>query len=293
MIFLIFVFIFRFLYLNCSSLSNYHLRFDFINLFYASMLYIIFSINNTFIWYLITKLNNCNINLLETIRIRLSSEFGKYIPGKIFSYGILLYNYENKNIPKKNIAFCSLQALLIPNLAVLIIALLSLYITDIPEINKYKFFLIFALAFCFMILHPKILLNASNIFLRIIKKETIDTPFSFRNTINVLIINIINWFIFGLAFYFFINSITDLSFSNFLYSTGAFAISGLMGMIAFFTPAGIGIREGFLILTLSYILPTAVASIIAITCRIWITILDVILFFIVFILAKHKISHGE
>jgi Uncharacterised protein family (UPF0104). len=285
---LIFFFIFRFLYLNINSLSAYPIHFDYRNLLYASILYFFFTINNTTIWYLITKLNTCNINLFETIKIRVYSEFGKYIPGKIFSYGILLYSYEKRNISKKMIAVCSFQELIISTLAVIIISLISVIFTNINEINKYKIILIIILIFFFIILHPKILLNISNFLFKLLKKESIETPFSFWNTFLVLVLYIINWLIFGLAFYFFINAIIDFSLNNFLYSTGAFAISGLIGLLAVFAPAGLGVREGILILILSYIIPSAVASIISITSRIWITLADIFLFLAIFILSKFK-----
>jgi glycosyltransferase 2 family protein len=290
---LIFFFIFKFLYLNINSLSAYPIHFDYINLLYASIFYFLFSINNTIIWYLITKLNACNIDLFETIKLRVYAEFGKYIPGKIFSYGILLYSYEKRAISKKIIGLCSFQELIISNLAVIIISLISIFFTNIPELNKYKIFFIIILSFCFLILHPKILLPISNFLLKLLKKESMETPFSFWNTFFVLFLYTINWLFFGLAFYFFINSIIVFSFNNYFYSTGAFALSGLIGFLAIFAPAGLGVREGVLILTLSYIIPSAVASIIAITSRIWITIADIIIFLAIFILSKLKITFSK
>jgi len=285
-ILLIFFFIFRFLYLNIDSLRNYSFHFDYSNLFYASILYFVFTINNTFIWYLITKLNTCNIDIFESIKLRVYSEFGKYIPGKVFSYGILLYNYEQRNISKKKIGYCSFQELIISNIAVLIISLISIYFTNISELNGYKNIFIFFLILCLTILHPKILLPISNFLLKILKKEPMETPFSFGNTLFVLILYTINWLIFGLAFYFFINSFINFSFNNFLYSTGAFAVSGLIGFLAVFAPAGLGVREGSLIFILSYIIPPAVSSVISITSRIWITLIDIVLFFVIFLSAK-------
>lgn len=284
----IFFFIIRFLYLNIESIKTYPVHFDYLNLLYASILYFFFAINNTIIWYLITKLNQCHISLPETIKIRIYSEFGKYIPGKVFIYGIVLFSYEKRNISMKKIAICSFQELVISTLATILISLISIVLANISEFGGYKLFLIFILILCLFILHPKVLLNISNFFFKLLKKEPIETPFSFGHTLFILILYIMNWFIFGLSFYFFINSIIDFSLNNLLFSTGAFALSALAGFLAVFAPAGLGVREGALIFLLSFAIPATVASIISIASRVWLTLADIFIFLVIFFFSKFQ-----
>jgi hypothetical protein len=88
--------------------------------------------------------------------------------------------------------------------------------------------------------------------------------------------------VFGVAFVLFINSIYLISFSNYLFITGTTAGAGLMGLFALFVPAGLGVREGILVFTLSMIIPPAFAGIIALTSRIWLTFGEVFLFGLVY-----------
>jgi uncharacterized membrane protein YbhN (UPF0104 family) len=94
--------------------------------------------------------------------------------------------------------------------------------------------------------------------------------------------------VFGLAFYFFIGSFYPFSFENYFFITGAFSIAGLIGFVAVFAPAGLGVREGVLVFTLSMIFPSAIAAIISLISRLWMTICELIVLLIVFVTSYLK-----
>lgn len=281
-VFLIFFYIARYLYININliDLNNIIFKFDF--LLFSIIFYLFYHLFNETIWYIITKQNNCEINFFDTLKLRIYSNFGKYIPGKMFTYGILLYGYEKKNISKKKIAICSFLELILSILSAIIISLISIFSTDLKELNNYKFVLLILVFFCIIIIHPKVLQNIANFFLKKFHKKPIENTSTYRNSITILIIYIINWLVFGLAFYFFINSFYDFPFKFFLYSTGAFTMAGIIGLLAIFTPAGFGVREGVLIIVLSYIIPVPIASIISLSSRIWLTFCEILLFAIIY-----------
>jgi len=56
----------------------------------------------------------------------------------------------------------------------------------------------------------------------------------------------------------------------------------LLGMIAFFAPAGLGVREGSLFFLLSKIMPEAEAAVISISSRVWMMCSELILIAIVY-----------
>jgi len=107
---------------------------------------------------------------------------------------------------------------------------------------------------------------------------------------------ICTWLIFGWAFYFFINSFYALSVEHYFFITGAFAIAGIIGFVSVFAPAGLGVREGVLIFTLSLVLTTAMSSLISLISRLWMTLSEILLLLIVFaldlIFRKRKLPGG-
>jgi hypothetical protein len=239
---------------------------------------------NSVIWFFITKQNNCNICFFETIKVKIYSDLGKYIPGKVFAYGILFYSYDQKGISKKSIAVCSFQELVAGTLAAIIIALVSIYFADIEILNRYRIIFI-GLAFaCLIMIHPGILKFISNKLLKLLKKEPVTSTSSYLQILLVFVMHFINWLIFGFAFYFFIGSFYPFSFENYFFITGAFSIAGLIGFIAVFAPAGLGVREGVLVFILSLIFPSAIAAIISLISRLWMTVCELFVLIMVLII---------
>ena len=56
---------------------------------------------------------------------------------------------------------------------------------------------------------------------------------------------------------------------------GALCVSGLVGIAAFFVPAGLGVRDGAFAWILGLVLPPPVAILVAIAVRLWLTVGDV------------------
>ena len=100
--------------------------------------------------------------------------------------------------------------------------------------------------------------------------------------------HVINFFIFGVSIFLFINSVYNIPVSRFIFIISSFIFSSLIGFLAFFTPSGLGVREGMLILLLKYIMPGSMAGILSITSRILLVTNDLLLFFIVFLYSKNE-----
>jgi len=69
-----------------------------------------------------------------------------------------------------------------------------------------------------------------------------------------------------------------------MFITGATVGAGIIGLFAFFVPAGLGVREGVMVFMLSFLMPPAMAGIIALSSRIWLTFAEVFLFGIIYII---------
>jgi uncharacterized membrane protein YbhN (UPF0104 family) len=70
--------------------------------------------------------------------------------------------------------------------------------------------------------------------------------------------------------------------------TGALAFSSTLGLVALFAPSGLGIREGALVYLLSFMVATPVAVIISILTRIWMTLIEIGLIGMVYLISRFQ-----
>jgi uncharacterized membrane protein YbhN (UPF0104 family) len=81
----------------------------------------------------------------------------------------------------------------------------------------------------------------------------------------------LSWIVLGIAFVVFVNAFVPGVWQHAVRIAGIVAASYLVGFL-FFTPAGIGVREGVMIPLLAAVMPLPAALLISITSRIWFTI---------------------
>jgi hypothetical protein len=191
------------------------------------------------------------------------------------------------------VAFCMFFELLASVLAASLIFLFSLFFTEIQDFQKYRIIALFLLLVFFILIHPRILNYFIAIFLKIAKREPVKLNMTYYQLLKIISLYVANFMVFGIGFVLFINSIYPISFSNYLFITGTTAGAGLIGLFAIFVPAGLGVREGVMVFTLSLIIPPTFACIIALTSRIWLTLGEVFLFGLIFSFSKIKHKRTE
>jgi uncharacterized membrane protein YbhN (UPF0104 family) len=85
----------------------------------------------------------------------------------------------------------------------------------------------------------------------------------------------LSWVILGGAFVVFVNAFVPGSSEHVVRLMGAVAASYLVGLM-FFTPAGIGVREGLMLPLLAALIPLPAAVVVSITSRIWFTLAELL-----------------
>ena len=293
---LIFFFIGKYLYDNISTLDVSSLKFNYGFLLASVLIYLLHILVNMSVWYLITRQNSCALGFWESLKVRIFSDFGKYIPGKVFAYGILFYSYDQKGISKKKVMVCSLQELIAGTLAAILVSLISLFFVDIDALERYRWILVVMVALSLVLIHPAILKFFLNLVLKTFKREPLELTSTYGQILLDTLLFLLNWLLFGVGFFLFIHSFYDCPISYFFYTTGAFALAGIIGFVAIFAPAGLGVREGVLVFILSKVFPAAVAAIIAVVSRIWMTLCELILlavFYTVFFVRERRKKNGN
>ncbi len=252
------------------------------------ILKMIYSVNLTLIWWYITKKNHCPLPAARSTVYWVLSMAGKYIPSKVFLYAGRLYFYKKEDRPAAQVTFSLYLEIFCAMLAAVFVYLLSTLIVTIDVLEPFKPMIFLSLLVLMIIIHPKFSGPLMNWILRLTGKTKIPVTMNYYEILSVTFLYMLNYAFLGLALFFFIRSFYPLSANQIPYITGANALAGVLGMLAFFTPSGLGVRDGVLAFTLAAILPGAVAGLIALTTRLWLSVIDLILFALALMAAKIK-----
>ena len=242
-------------------------------------------------WYFITLKLDIALSFKKTLEGWLYSQLGKYVPGKVWILLGRFAFYQSQGKSKKAISI----ALYFETITIIMAAGFISFIALI-YFKEGKLFLsgttfgwvIFLLIVALIVLHPQVLQKIFNWILVQFKKEPISLSLSYSDILWVLMICVLSWIVGGIGFYLFVQSVFSVSPSHILFLTGALAFSSTLGLIALFAPSGLGVREGVLVYLLSYLMPGSVAVVISVLTRIWITLIEIGLIGVIYLLERFK-----
>ena len=229
-------------------------------------------------WYLITLKLKIALSPSETLKIWFYSQLGKYLPGKIWMFLSRFHFYESKGQSKKVISVAIYLEVVTMIVAAGLIFLTGLiFFKEMQSVYSGRTFWLVLLPFIsvFVCLHPRILEKIINWTLAQFKRDVVSLSISYSDVLWILFICIVSWVVGGIGFYLFVDSIYPATAQYILFLTGALAVSSTLGLIAIFAPSGLGVREGALVYLLSYMMPGGVAVIISILTRIWMTLIEI------------------
>ena len=280
------IFLVRYFYKNIDAYRNLDIRIDWGIFCIAVLFYFAYKVTLASLWHYLTYLNGCAISYPEALTAYLYSILGKYIPGKVFMLlaRIPPYDEQGKSIAKVTVCFfleniCTL-------LGAAFLFLVSLFFFPNDLLKQYQWAAIGLVIAFFICINPKII----NFFLKylgkLFKKDNLQIPISYMQMIKVVALFVLNWMVSGTGFYLLSRSIYPVPWSEYPYAAGVFGISCIIGILAVFAPSGIGVREGIMVMGLGLIMPEQYAVIISIVSRLWMSVSELILIGIAWIVNR-------
>ena len=127
-----------------------------------------------------------------------------------------------------------------------------------------------------VVMHPKVMGWFINRALRIFKINSVNITFSGFFLFRLLLVSLLLWVLGGIGFFFFVDSIFPTDGAMVITHGGIFAASCMLGILAFMTPSGLGVREGAFVLLLRPFMPSEVAVMVAFGARFWMICVEVI-----------------
>jgi uncharacterized membrane protein YbhN (UPF0104 family) len=238
------------------------------------------------IWRAVLLRLGYRLPLRVSLRIYLSSEFVRYIPGNIW-HVLTRILWVNKYGVPRSVALASMTIELITKLAsgVLIFAASLLFWHDITALGSFaQKSILLALGVgtivaLFVVLYPPVLNGLLNLALRILKREPVSLSVRYIDILLVTLSWCVSWLVAGSGFYLIVLALwPSAPLIAWPICVGIYALGWDVGFVSFLTPSGLGFREAAIsaLLALSLPIPFSLAVIIALLSRFVSTIAELL-----------------
>lgn len=227
------------------------------------------------------------------------SQIAKYLPGGIWGYVGRVYLYKKEGMNARDASTCVILETLLVFLSGIFVFLISLwFLNKIPSIelilSKYaNEIVMIVLIASLSLLHPRMLNLLWGLIPEKISKDRLQFDYNYFSLLRPAILLVFFWLGIGVGFWLLLRSFFYISLNLMPMVIGIYVFAWIIGFLAFFTPGGLGAREGVLILVLNFYLPVYISAIMAIASRIWWIIGELVWVIISFVWSRFEgVSKG-
>lgn len=252
-----------------------------------TIIYLIALFLAVFNWSVIMHAFDSAISLWMHAKIYLVSMVSRRLPGTIWYVGGRMLLYKHLGVPSINTASASGIEFTISFIADALLAAIFIPL----GINLSKTLLIplgIVVILGLYILQPT---NLGKIMVRL--KHPLAQPVRTGQVFGWLFLRIALVLTGGLMIFFTIRIFTPIGFDLLLFVLGARALSGAAGMLTYLLPSSMGASDITLLAMLSSIVPTPLATVIALLVRIYTTLFELIIGFIFFIILNKSFPFSK
>lgn len=242
-----------------------------------------------FVWreILVALDKNIILSKLEALRFYNLTEFSKYIPGGVWSVFSRAYYGESMNTSRRNVLAASAIDAVLTAAVILIMGGIFMVL----YFGGDHFSLIIAAFFIGLAgmasLHPKIFYRLANFVLKKLGREPLVIGvLSYKRTLNMALFYGFLYIVNSISFFVFVGAFIGFDWSHFFLITATYCLSVGLGIVVFFAPSGIGVREGLMSYFLSFIVASPLPGLISIGSRLWMTAGEIVLLFSAILLKK-------
>ena len=222
--------------------------------------------------YIVNDLGGPQIPKVDAIRLFMIANLGRYIPGKIWQIAGLAALAKDRGVAPGTAVGA---AVLGQGIALVVAAGLGIGVYDTILPPGYFSLISIVLIGSVIVLAtiPVSFKAGAKLWLSFRGSQTIETP-NPTSGLCWLLLYLVNWIVYALAFWMMVVSFdSDISL---IPVAAAFPAAYVLGYLMIFAPAGLGVREGFLIVFLSPHLGLGPSGVIAVVARLWTTLTEVV-----------------
>lgn len=196
------------------------------------------------------------------------SQLGKYVPGKLLSVAGGMWLLKKQNVP---VAVGMAINVMLMGLYVVVGLMVAAPLVVFEKLTLLGpltwLWSLLILAGGVVMLHPRVFVGAINFGLRRLGREPLPNRLRLRDYGGPLAMVCFQWLLIGMAFWLAARSVADVPLARAPFVISATALAVTIGFVAVFAPAGLGVREGLLLLLLAPVLGDATTAIVIVSVR--------------------------
>jgi glycosyltransferase 2 family protein len=206
------------------------------------------------------------------------SNLGKYIPGKIAVLGSAMYLLSRYKVRPEITAIVPILANGMVVISCLFLSLPLLFSQEGMKIIPFSQAWFVPLLFIGTVgIHPKIFLGVANWLFRLMKRPAVQSGLTLKQMLLPFCVVLAQCLFSGITTWCMIKTLTVVSASAIPAVISISVLAGTLGFLAFFSPAGLGVREGVYLLALSSFIGSEMAALTAVCLRLLQTPVDVLM----------------
>jgi len=202
------------------------------------------------------------------------SILARYVPGNVFMFVGRAWMSHSQGLPVERVTAAMVyeQALGVCG-ALLAVAVLFPFWEYRPGVTALS---LLAIPVLVALMHPRVFRPLAGWALRLVHRPPLEVSLPFGTVLLVLCLFAVDWLVAGLGAWMLARALTGLGADALPIVIVAYALAYVAGMVAFFIPSGIGVREAVLTASLSKELPGGVALTWALLLRLWVTVVELV-----------------
>jgi len=212
-------------------------------------------------------------------RIWSVSNLARYLPGKIWNIGAMGAMSKSAGVSPVAASGSAILSTLVNLLAGFVVAVVAgrALLEQSSHGRGTIALLVIAIAALMLLAAPWVMPRLTPIIARMTGR-TVDATLPGRAVVYALVGNVVAWLLYGAAFQLFVLGLLGSLAGGYAEYLAAYTISYVLGYLVLFAPAGIGVREGAMVTVLTYAALTTApeAALVALTSRVWLTLLEVV-----------------
>lgn len=226
-------------------------------------------------------------------------QLGKYVPGAVWSIVAQAEIGARLHIPRRRMAVVAFVSVAIAAICGLIVGVpaLPLLITRDDSTATAGWVVLLAIPLLAMVLWPRLLNWAITTVLRLLRREPLERELSVRATLLATMLFIGAWLSSGLHVLVLARATSaDYETGQLLLATiSGFALASSLAMFSVVLPAGVGVREGLLVLILAPVTSTSAATAVVVISRFLTLAADVVFALVGWVYARshHLVTSPE
>jgi glycosyltransferase 2 family protein len=273
---IIFFFLGRMLYLNWEELSRHEWE---INIPFLIIAFLIFLMSLSIIvgiWKRLLGKLGASLSYKKCFEVWFIALVSKYIPGKIWSSVGRVYLAKEEGVPPKVTLSSLVYEYALSGVSAFLFGITLVLIYMGREGVGNFLLLLYLIPPVLILLHPRVFKAIASFLLKKTKRKVTLETLGYLDMLKFSGLYMFNWTVLGVVAYFFVNAIYPVPLNIFPAVAGIFALSVFAGLIAIFTPAGLGVREGVMSYLLRPFMPLEMGIVIALGWRVGQIIVELI-----------------